>query len=93
MNATLIITNGERFSEDIWQDADSFTEEQWKEAFEDFARVIQDAYDYLDEEHHEDMYPADRLYQLGDVANMLRSIEVQLKCVTELSGHLNERRR
>ena len=75
-NATLIINNGEEFSDDIWQYKAKFTEYQWKEAFEEFARIVQDAYDYLIED---EMYPDDKLYQVGDVANMLRSIEVKLK--------------
>ena len=75
-NATLVINNSKEFCDDIWQYKNDFSEEQWKAAFKEFASIIQDAYDYLNKD---DEYPDDKLYQVGDVANMLSSIEVKLK--------------
>lgn len=82
-NAELTINNGAKFSDDIWQYEAEFTEKQWRETIEEFADVLQDAYDFLDQELYDEdgndvTYPDDMLYQIGDVINMLRSIDVFL---------------
>lgn len=75
MNGTLIVNDSEKFSNDIWQNEDNFTEEEWKEAIDSFASNLQDIYDWIDENDDFDM--PDRLYVLGDVINMLNSIDVK----------------
>ena len=82
-NAELTINNGAKFSDDIWQYEAEFTEKQWRETIEEFANVLQDAYGFLDQELYDEngndvTYPDDMLYQIGDVINMLRSIDVFL---------------
>jgi len=76
-NATLIINNSEKFSDDIWQSEDNFTVEEWKETIDSFASNLQDIYDWIDGNDDFDM--PDRLYVLGDVINMLNSINVRKK--------------
>jgi len=76
-NGTLIVHNSEKFSDDIWQSKNDFTEEEWKEAIDSFASNLQDIYNWLtcNEEFNMD----DKLYILGDVINMLNSIDVKAK--------------
>ena len=73
-NATLVVNNAKKFSDDIWQYDADFTEEQWKEAIENFADNLQDIYNWLT--CNEDFDMDDKLYILGDVINMLNSIDV-----------------
>lgn len=83
-NATLVIKNNREFADDIWQYKAEFTEKQWKETVTGFAEALQNAYDFLDqelfdEEGNDITYPADMLYQIGDVINMLTSIGIRLE--------------
>ena len=74
-SAILVINDEKKFCYDIWQYKNTFTEEEWKSTIRNFADIIQDAYKYLSEEREKgDVYPDDKLYQVGDVANMLYSI-------------------
>lgn len=77
MNGTLIINDSEKFSNDIWQSEDNFTEEEWKEAIDSFASNLQDIYDWICENEDCGFDMPDRLYVLGDVINMLNSIDVK----------------
>ena len=74
-NATLIINNSEKFADDIWQYDADFTEKQWKEAIDSFASNLQDIYDWIC--NNEEFNMDDKLYILGDVINMLSSIDVK----------------
>ena len=76
-NAYLVIQHGEQFANDIWQDDDDFSENDWKEAVTCFADTLQSIYDWLNEEEaiEEVDLPFDP-YVLGDTINMLRSIGV-----------------
>lgn len=81
-NAVLTIHDSEGFSDDIWQLKSDFDENQWKSIINDFANLVQDVYDFLDSELYDEegnnvSYPADKWYQLGDLANMLNSIGVK----------------
>ena len=76
-NATLIVNDSEKFSDDIWQCKSDFTETQWQDAMESFAISLQDIYNWLDENEEFDM--PDCLYVLGDVINMLHNIDVKRK--------------
>lgn len=76
-NATLIVNNSEKFSDDIWQYKSDFTETQWKESIDNFADNLQDIYNWLTCNEEFDM--DDKLYILGDVINMLNSIDVRKK--------------
>lgn len=81
-NATLVVHNSAKFSNDIWQCDSDFNTKQWKLAIKTFAEITQDVYDFLcqslyDKNGKEITYPDDKLYQLGDVANMLNSIGVK----------------
>ena len=75
-NATLVIKDNEGFCNDIWQYENYFTEEQWKEILEGFADIVLEAKQVLEEMETPDFLD-DKLYQLGDVANMLLSLEVK----------------
>ena len=75
-NGTLIINNSKKFANDIWQADSHFTEEEWGKAINYFARNLQDIYDWLD---NEDFDMQDKLYILGDVINMLNSIDIDVK--------------
>lgn len=74
-NATLIVNNSEKLSNDIWQCNNDFTEKQWKDAINSFADNLQDIYNWLNE--NEDFDMDNKLYILGDVINMLNSIDVK----------------
>jgi len=76
-NGTLIINDSEKLSNDIWQCDYDFTEDQWQDAVENFAENLQDIYDWLT--CNEDFDMDDKLYILGDVINMLNSIDVKKK--------------
>lgn len=76
-NGTLVVNNSEKLSNDIWQCNNDFTEEQWKEAINSFADNLQDIYNWLND--NEDFDMDDKLYILGDVINMLGSIDVEKK--------------
>lgn len=74
---TLIINNSEKFSNDIWQTDDDFTEKEWKEAINSFVDNLQDIYNWLCDNDDCGFDMIDKLYILGDVINMLNSIEVK----------------
>ena len=76
-SATLVIYDGKRFAKDIWQADGDFTKEQWKQTIRGFADVLEDVYDYLDQDRGDDTYPDDKLYIVGDIMNMLLSIDVK----------------
>jgi len=84
-NATLVVTNSTQFCNDIWQyENEDFKIKEWKASIKGFAEVVQAAYDFLDQELYDEdgnemEFDDDVLYQLGDVANMLRSIDVKMK--------------
>lgn len=84
-NATLVVTNSEQFCNDIWQyENEDFKIKEWKASIKGFAEVVQAAYDFLDQELYDEdgnemEFGDDVLYQLGDVANMLRSIDIKIK--------------
>ena len=77
--ATLVINDHEKFCENIWQYKVKWTEEKWKEVIENFAENLQDAYHYLDQDRGDDTFPDNQLYIVGDIINMLCSIDVKLK--------------
>lgn len=88
-NATLIIKNGENFSNDIWQYNADFTKEQWYEVIKGFSDIISEAKKTLENieielEEFDELYPLienfgdDKLYQLGDIINFFKSIDVKL---------------
>jgi len=82
-NATLTITNNAKFSDDIWQYDAEFTTEQWKETIDGFVDIISEAKELLEEIQEEECmedydFGDDKLYQLGDIINMLSSIDVKV---------------
>lgn len=75
-NATLIINNPEGFADDIWQYKNDWVESTWQIAIECLADNAQEIYDFLCETE-EFGAGCTELYMLGDLINMLRSIEVK----------------
>lgn len=81
-NATLVINNPEGFADDIWQydDPADWDEKTWGESIESLTENAQMIYEYLyDTEIDDDDCPItdSEIYILGDLINMLRSIEVK----------------
>ncbi len=82
-NANLVITNNVGFSEDIWQYDAEFTTEQWKGTIKEFVEIIAEAKEILEDAQEEKFmenydFGDDKLYQLGDIINMLSSINVRV---------------
>lgn len=77
-NATLVIHNGKEFENDIWQTNDNFNQIQWAVAVGDMAVILQSIYDKINECDNGLVTDAE-LYVLGDVINMLDSIDVTLE--------------
>ena len=83
-NATLVIRNSEKFADDIWQCEEDFSRSQWKEALSTFVDALNEAYEFLDQELYDEdgtetVFGADKLYIIGDVINMLSSINVSVE--------------
>ena len=76
-NGTLIVNNSNGLSNDIWQTSDDFTDKEWKEAIDSFSSNLQDIYDWICDNEDCGFDMPDRLYVLGDVINMLNSIDVK----------------
>ena len=76
-NAYLSIRNSRKFESDIWQygvgDAPNFNEGQWKSVINNFAETLQSIYNDISDGKEVD---ESDLYVLGDVVNMLFSIDV-----------------
>ena len=82
-NTAQTITNNAKFSDDIWQYDAEFTTEQWKETIDGFVDIISEAKELLEEIQEEECmedydFGDDKLYQLGDIINMLSSIDVKV---------------
>lgn len=75
-NATLVIYDSEKFVDDIWQYTRDFNEQEWKSSIESMADNLNKIYKYMltTEEHGAGSC---ELYMLGDVINMLKSIDVR----------------
>lgn len=89
MNATLVINDGNGFESDIWQDNSHFNQEDWKSAIEGMNDVLKEIYketDHNPEKPVWEVIPDDKLYILGDVINMLSSIDIELKVNTVNTG-------
>ena len=77
MNATLVIRDTNKFEDDIWQtDIDDFSAGDWKNAISNLADNAESIYNWIDtlDEYPPDFDP----YILGDVINLLRSIDVKV---------------
>lgn len=77
MNGTLIVNNARELANDVWQDRADFTESEWKAAVDNFASNLQDIYDWLCENEDCGFDMPDKLYILGDVINLLKSVDVR----------------
>ena len=74
-NAILSIRNNKEFMNDIWQMKGSgFTQEQWEITIKSFSDTLKALYDFVDD----GLPPGIDLYILGDVINMLDSIDVEV---------------
>lgn len=80
-NATLVINNGEGFENDIWQTFGGFNKSQWEEAIKCLADNLQTIYDALDSNTDESEALQEEfgydIYQLGDVINLLKNIDIK----------------
>jgi len=78
-NAVLLIKNRDGFEDDIWQiSGDNFELNEWKTAINNFADNAQSIYDWIDNLETTVGSEFD-LYVLGDLINMLRSIDVEIE--------------
>lgn len=78
-NAVLLIKNRDGFEDDIWQiSGDNFELNEWKTAINNFADNAQSIYDWI---NNLEMIVESKfdLYVLGDLINMLRSIDVEIE--------------
>lgn len=90
-NATLVINDSENFCEDIWQYENDFKTKEWNEVKEEWIRILKLLYKIVGSESFDcfmemfskakpSLYFGDtELYQLGDLINMLNSIDVKVK--------------
>jgi len=78
-NAVLLIKDRDGFEDDIWQiSGDNFELNEWKTAINNFADNAQNIYDWIDDLEITIGSEFD-LYVLGDLINMLRSIDVEIE--------------
>lgn len=78
-NAVLLIKNRDGFEDDIWQiSGDNFELNEWETAINNFADNAQSIYDWIDNLETTVGSEFD-LYVLGDLINMLRSIDVEIE--------------
>ena len=80
-NAVLLIKNSDGFEDDIWQiSGDNFRPNEWVTAIKNFADNAQIIYDWIDDLDNDDDVGGVGfdLYVLGDLINMLRSIDVEV---------------
>lgn len=77
-NATLVINDANEFEEDILQQVQDFTENEWKEYIKSLAQNLQDLYNDLLKTEEYGGGTAE-LYVLGDVINMFQAIDVEVK--------------
>lgn len=77
-NATLVVNNTNEFEEDILQQVQDFTENEWKDYIKSLAQNLQDLYNDLLKTEEYGGGTAE-LYVLGDVINMLQAIDVEVK--------------
>lgn len=73
-NGTLIINNSKKFTYDIFQQECDFTEKEWEELIKYYVEVLGDVYSWFEEHYGESEFD---LYTLGDIINMLDSIDVK----------------
>lgn len=90
-NATLVINNSKKFSDDIWQYENNFSETKWNVAKQSWIEILETLYRIIDTESFSDfmeLFTKSRedlcfgdaeLYQLGDIINMLSSIDIKVK--------------
>ena len=81
-NAILLIKNSDGFEDDIWDlSGDNFSPNEWKSAIENFTDNAQIIYDWIGTIDNDDVIGGVGfdLYVLGDLINMLRSIDVEVK--------------
>lgn len=82
-NAVLLIKNKDGFEDDIWQTSgDNFELNEWKTAINNFADNAQSIYDWIDNLENKGLITVGsefELYVLGDLINMLRSINVEIE--------------
>lgn len=90
-NATLVINDSEKFMDDIWQYEGDFSKSDWKGSIEEWSKILNELYEIISTEDFyyfitklskeipeiED-FGDDKLYQLGDLINMLNSIDVEI---------------
>lgn len=74
-NGTLLINHNAKFQEDIWQTNEDWEMVDWNKSIRYQADVLQNLYDELSETE-EYSGGCEELYVLGDVINMLNSIDV-----------------
>lgn len=91
-NATLVINDSEKFMDDIWQYEGDFNKSDWEGSIEEWSEILSELYEIIGTEDFcnfitklskeipeiED-FGDDKLYQLGDLINMLNSIDVKMK--------------
>lgn len=77
-NATLVINDANGFEEDILQQVQDFTKKEWKIYPKALAQNLQDLYNNL-LKTEEFGGGTTELYVLGDVINLLKAIDVEVK--------------
>ena len=78
-NAKLVINNPQGFANDIWQYNVPDADFKWSDAIKGFADTLQDIYDFFCTEEGDGIIDDGHKYVLGDVINMLYSIDVKVR--------------
>lgn len=91
-NATLVINNSKKFMDDIWQYKGNFNKSNWESSIENWSELLNELYEIINTEDFDNFitelserysdieyFGDDKLYQLGDLINMLDSINVKMK--------------